>query len=235
MARVSGYARVIKYLLFLFTFLFVITGIILLSLGIALHTNEHAYAELLPSFPFLNVGNLLIVVGVLVFIVSFAGCFGAMRESRCLLSVFIISLVVIFILEMLVGALGYANRNKVKSFVTNDLKHGLDQYEENESYKAAWDEIQSKLMCCGVEKPDDWYLNSTFTENSVPDSCCLEMKVGCGRDGSGTFTTGCKEAMTTTLEANLSGVAAGGIIIALFEIVGFTFGIVLCCFISSTD
>lgn len=134
---------------------------------------------------------------------------------------------IIFLLELLVGALGYANRNRVSDFVTNDLKGGLDQYEENEPYKDAWDDIQSQLMCCGVERPDDWYLNSTFGESQVPDSCCKEIKEGCGRDGSAAFSTGCREVMTATLESNLSGVAAGGIIIALFQIVGLAFAVVL--------
>ena len=32
-----------------------------------------------------NVGFLLLLIGVVVFIVSFAGCIGALRENMCLL------------------------------------------------------------------------------------------------------------------------------------------------------
>ncbi|KAJ8023470.1 Tetraspanin-9 [Holothuria leucospilota] len=222
MATVGGFARVIKYLLFLFTFVFVVTGIILLSLGIALHTKEQAFAVLLPTFPFLNVGNLLIAVGIIVFLVSFLGCFGAMRESRLLLLLFIGFLLLIFILEMAIGGLGYRYRNEVTDFVTDDLKDGLMQYMNDTSYMEAWDQIQSELMCCGVVHPDDWYRNSTFKQNQVPDSCCKPENIHpmCGRDGSAVYNQGCKQVMIIALQSNLAGVAAGGIIIALFEVLG---------------
>ena len=59
----------------------------LLALGILLNVKNAGYATLLSSVPFMNVANLCIAVGVIVMIVAFLGCCGAIRENALLLLV----------------------------------------------------------------------------------------------------------------------------------------------------
>ena len=55
----------------------------------------------------------LIIVGVIVFIVAFLGCCGAIKEHYCMVTTFAVLLSIIFILEVAAGALGLAYRKKV--------------------------------------------------------------------------------------------------------------------------
>ena len=59
----------------------------------------------------------LIIVGVIVFIVAFLGCCGAIKEHYCMVTTFAIFMIVIFILEVAAGALGLAYKKKVTLFI----------------------------------------------------------------------------------------------------------------------
>lgn len=36
----------------------------------------------------------------------------------------------------------------------------------------AWDVIQRKMMCCGVDSPRNWFDTNNNTAAGVPASCC---------------------------------------------------------------
>ena len=55
----------------------------------------------------------IIIVGVIVFVIGFLGCCGAIKENYCMVTTFAILLGIIFILEIVAGALGFAYRKKV--------------------------------------------------------------------------------------------------------------------------
>ncbi|KAF4792394.1 tetraspanin 8 [Turdus rufiventris] len=59
--------------------------------------------------------DLLIAVGAIIMILGFLGCCGAVRESRCMLMLFFIALLLILILQIIVGILGAVNKSKVES------------------------------------------------------------------------------------------------------------------------
>merc|ERR1712212_61881 len=48
----------------------------------------------------LNVGYLLIAVGAVLLIIGFLGCCGAIKESRCMLLMFFVIVLVVFIAEV---------------------------------------------------------------------------------------------------------------------------------------
>ena len=45
--------------------------------------------------------------------------------------------------------------------------------------KSLTDQLQQTYACCGVNKATDWK-SQTFNRTSTPDSCCLQVTVGCG-------------------------------------------------------
>lgn len=57
----------------------------------------------------------LIVVGAIVFVIGFLGCCGAIKENYCMVTTFAVLLAIIFLLEIVAGALGFAYKNKVSS------------------------------------------------------------------------------------------------------------------------
>ena len=75
-----------------------------------------------------------------------------------------------------------------------------------EAVTKAWDAVQERLECCGVNTWTDWQLNST----SVPDSCCLGDWAGCGLEASEDtlHSRGCFSAFKQKFVDNLDNVGS---------------------------
>ena len=128
-----------------------------------------------------NVGFLLLLIGVVVFIVSFAGCIGALRENMCLLrSVWIflplrviitlrrfysLCLLLFFLAEMTVIALGFIYPHKLTEFLEKELSQKLIQsYRDDLDFQNIIDLIQQDFECCGLSSfgYEDWNNNEYF-------------------------------------------------------------------------
>uniref|UniRef100_A0A8B9H5A5 Tetraspanin 2b n=1 Tax=Astyanax mexicanus TaxID=7994 RepID=A0A8B9H5A5_ASTMX len=88
MGKVEGGMKCVKYLLFIFNFIFWMMGSLVLAVGLWLRLEQDTVALLgsdgAPENFFIGV-YILIVAGGLVMLVGFFGCCGAVRESQCLL------------------------------------------------------------------------------------------------------------------------------------------------------
>ncbi|KAL6429212.1 hypothetical protein ACFW04_008142 [Cataglyphis niger] len=77
----------IKYLLFIFNFIFVLCGLAILVVGVLVRIGDQKYAEEMKditgdlAFPSIA----LIVIGSIIFVIAFFGCCGAIRESHCMI------------------------------------------------------------------------------------------------------------------------------------------------------
>ena len=89
------------------------SGLILIIIG-AIVRDKYGdkFADL--SAQFANAPVLIIVVGVIVFVIGFLGCCGAVKENYCMVTTFAVLLALIFILEIVAGALGISYKNKVR-------------------------------------------------------------------------------------------------------------------------
>ncbi|XP_071809077.1 tetraspanin-9-like [Asterias amurensis] len=228
---VEGCGKCVKYLVFLFNLLFFISGCAILALGIVLHVREGGYATLLPTLPFLNAANICIAAGLIVMFVAFLGCCGAIKENACMLLLFFCFLLLIFVLEIVAGVVGFIYKAQVEKAVTDDLIKGLKGYGEEgqDGLTSAWDRLQSDLMCCGVNGSSDWGQSSPmFTGDQTPDSCCETQVDGCGKKATAKkYMDGCKKTLITNLEDRIYYIAAGGIAIGVFQILGMIFSMVL--------
>ncbi|XP_072034122.1 tetraspanin-9-like [Amphiura filiformis] len=223
----DGFAKVIKYLLFLFNLIFFLSGATLFGLGITLNVQNAGYATLLPSVPFMNVANLCIAVGAIVIFVAFLGCCGAVQEHTHLLLVFFISLLLIFILEIVAGSLGFVYRQKIDQYIRKDLKAGLHNYNHEPGLQKAWDSLQKELDCCGIDGPGDWKNATGFDEGPFPDSCCKVVATDCAISGDEARQQGCLEGLRRLLEDNVYYVGAISIAVGIFEILGMAFAMYL--------
>ena len=70
---------------------------------------------------FLNISLILILMGFIVFIVSFAGCLGALRENTCLLRFYSLCLLLFFLCEMSVAIVGFIFPNKINALLEESL------------------------------------------------------------------------------------------------------------------
>jgi len=228
----EGCARIVKILMFIFNFIFFVAGIVVMAVGIYVNVVDGDFAQILPSFPYLSAGNLLIACGVIVLVVGFLGCCGAIKESPCMLLIFFFLLLLILILEIVAGALAFTYRNQVEGFVIKDLTNGLSQYNKSQSLTKAWDVLQSELKCCGVNTSSDWMSpNVTLAPGAMfPDSCCMDGFVkGCAVNGSMPYGLGCQKELTMKLQDNIYLVGAVGIAFGLIQILGLVFSMCLYC------
>uniref|UniRef100_A0AAR5PSX6 Tetraspanin n=1 Tax=Dendroctonus ponderosae TaxID=77166 RepID=A0AAR5PSX6_DENPD len=181
-------AKTIKYLMFAFNFVFVITGMIIIGVGAAVKTIYTQYADFLDT-QYFSLPNMLIATGALIFLVSFFGCCGAIKENWILLAIFTFLLCIICLFEFASGIAGYVLRSQTAAYLDTRLRADLSTY--NESTHAIWDLIQSNFECCGVDSYADW--SQYFGESGeLPVSCCPSVSgvVGAFYCNSASTTTG---------------------------------------------
>uniref|UniRef100_A0A3Q2XBN6 Tetraspanin 2b n=1 Tax=Hippocampus comes TaxID=109280 RepID=A0A3Q2XBN6_HIPCM len=122
MGKVEGGMKCVKYLLFVFNFIFWLMGSFVLAVGLWLRFDPETVSLLngdkAPDTYFIGV-YILIGAGSLVMLVGFFGCCGAVRESQCLLGSFFACLLIIFGAEVAAGVFGFLNKDKIIEDVQN--------------------------------------------------------------------------------------------------------------------
>ncbi|KAL3269915.1 hypothetical protein HHI36_008972 [Cryptolaemus montrouzieri] len=135
---------------------------------------------------------------------------------------FSILLVLIFVLEVTAGVLGYIHRSEVGVMLEDKLNSTISEYYKNDEIKNTWDIAQHEGECCGITGPSDW---KNFT---LPHTCCPNTH----DDGSCTmknpdhYTASCFEQLKETF-SNYAAIIGGiGIGISLSQLIGIIFA---CC------
>uniref|UniRef100_A0A3P9MBW4 Tetraspanin 2b n=2 Tax=Oryzias latipes TaxID=8090 RepID=A0A3P9MBW4_ORYLA len=122
MSKVQGGMKFVKYLLFVFNFIFWVSGLLVLAVGLWLRFDPSTVLLLTddgaPENYFIAV-YILLGAGGLMIIVGFFGCFGAIRESQCLLASFFACLLIIFGAEITAGVFGFLNKEQISEEVQN--------------------------------------------------------------------------------------------------------------------
>ncbi|CAD1479589.1 unnamed protein product, partial [Heterotrigona itama] len=149
-----------------------ITGIILLSIGIAIHGVYYNYQHFLDN-KFLSVPSLLIAIGTIIFFIAFFGCCGAVRENYCMIVTFTSLLVIVFILELSGGISGYVLRARASSIIQNKMRDSMQQYQNSSEISALWDNLQRDFHCCGTANASDWITIGHMNKTNLPASCCV--------------------------------------------------------------
>ncbi|KAJ8373481.1 hypothetical protein SKAU_G00040610 [Synaphobranchus kaupii] len=123
-------SKCIKYCLFLFNLLFWISGCIILGVSIYIKVSKDSNQITKLNIPGVD---LLIAIGVIIMVLGFLGCCGAIKENKCMLLLFFIGLLIIFILLLAAGILGAVGEDKVVDWVKDELKALLPLSNQPES------------------------------------------------------------------------------------------------------
>jgi len=198
--------------MFVFNFLFVICGLVLIIVG-ALVTKKD-YTIFMDS-KYVTAPTILIVVGVVIFLVAFLGCCGAVKENHCMVMTFGLLLFVIFVVELAGGISAYVYKSDVKTFLKDNMLNTIKQNKSDANI--IWDEMQTKWRCCGVEGFKDY----TDNNRTIPKSC--DCQVGTDHCKNEIYDQGCLEQMKTKI-MNVIGIV-GGVAIGLgvVELLGCMF------------
>lgn len=230
-----------KFSLFFLNVLFWLVGVIIVAIGIFVLVESKDFYKSLADLSF-QPSVLLFMMGAFIFIITFIGCIGALRENTCLLCTYAGVLTIILLFMLGVGVVGFLYKEKVESKVTSTMKNAFNHYRDpkKEDLKNLIDAVQKDFECCGVESYNDWnndlYFNCSASFNGlqpashcgVPFSCCrveLQLNTQCGygiRKPEVTlterrkviYTASCIEQGKAWLARNL--VLIGGICIGIF-------------------
>ena len=218
----------VKYIVFIFNFLFLLAGIAFIAIGAVYLLGIKSFTATLDKtgIPFSLAPSLLIVFGVIVFVISFFGCCGAIKESSCLLITYGIILLVLFLLQVAIGVyafIQFKDSNGVdKMKIEDELTKTLRSYNTNNQAKETFDSLQSQLECCGVKGPNDWLPGPT-----VPPSCCKRDAAVCY--SSDAHREGCFEVLYKFLRKSITIIGIVIVSIGAIELLGAISALCLSC------
>ncbi|KAH1176280.1 CD63 antigen [Mauremys mutica] len=226
----EGGMKCVKFLVFFFNFLFWLCGIALIVIGILVQI-ELNKTLIMHSVSASGAPIVIIVVGVVIFFVSFFGCCGAAKENYCMVTTFAILLTCIFLVEIAAAIAGYIFKDKVRTALQDRLEVAVRKYGNDSLIRDTMDELQRKYSCCGAHNYTDWFGVEPFKSNhSVPKSCCWANATMATCNINPTATTinvrGCAGSIEAWLKKHIVIVAAVALGIAFFELLGIVFA---CC------
>ena len=258
---VKGCLACVKYIVVLINFIFWLAGVALLSLSIWMYVDTASYLATDHNDKFFISIYILMAAGSLMTLVGFLGCCGAMQESSCMLGSFSTFVILIFAAEIAGAVYGYSHQDEVKRAITKRVTNMIrNEYSVQDAVTVAVDKMQENLMCCGATGISDWS-NSSFNNKvkdpsllekllpsaafRVPRSCCVskessECDTATNIVAANTFTSqlysdGCLSKVEEKVEKHLFTIIVVGISIAIIQIFGFVFSLVLCCAVSGRD
>jgi len=118
-----------------------------------------------------NAAILIVIIGSVILLVAGIGCCGAWKESKCLLGVFFISMILVCALVVAVVIIFYVYPGKLRT----GFKTVFDEYIKNGD-KASQDVVNSvekTFKCCGVNGIAD------YTPERPAPAHCTKQSTGC--------------------------------------------------------
>ncbi|KAK4311625.1 hypothetical protein Pmani_016882 [Petrolisthes manimaculis] len=237
--EMTGCGKCVRFLMFVVNFVIWVASIAILVLGIWTVVDRPYLEQLLGSEMYMTAAYILIATGCVIFFVSFLGCFGALREVKCMLLTYFIIVLLLFIILLIGGILGYVFKDKAKITVNHAMMVAIKEYDSTSEKKTAvtkaWDETQQAMKCCAIQEQEEWVkLNSEFNVNKrVPKSCCkidtsgLMMECQRNPTDANSYTEGCFEKAVEFVEEHALIIGGVGIAVALIMVLGLILSIVL--------
>jgi len=181
----------------------------------------------------------MLLMGVYTFLVTMFGLIMKGYEKRRWFVIYAILLSIAFIgqLTSLYFTWQITTILSIGSVGGSHVVDSLSNYQIDSKITNSWDDMQTRLMCCGGNNWNTGYADYRGTpigqsSDSVPDSCCISPNEGCGRGvlkespivvRDKIFVHGCVEILTRRLNnevVNIITIYAGvSLFVALVEIV----------------
>ncbi|XP_074000464.1 tetraspanin-8 [Numenius arquata] len=234
----AGVSSCMKYSMFIFNFLFWVCGVVILGVSVWIRVSEAAQEEVDIDSSLFSGADLLIAVGAIIMVLGFLGCCGAIKESRCMLLLFFIGLLLILILQVTGGILGAMYRSQVETSLNKTLLQTVyllqNSTKEAEVFQEKFHKFERRHQCCGVLiGPADWGQNfnkpvgnskacACEIENPLADLCIMY-------EGRYVYKKPCREVVMQYINSHLltiMGIAFG---LAIIEILGLGFSMSLFC------
>ncbi|KAL7642889.1 UNVERIFIED_CONTAM: hypothetical protein RMT77_006177 [Armadillidium vulgare] len=217
----------IQYLVFLFNLIFFAGGLVLIIVGGIAQGFFKEYIQFFDN-EFKTPAMGLIILGAIILVVSFFGCCGARKQNVCMLNTFSFFLGLLLVMEIIAAITIAAYKSDIENEVARNMNTTMFKYGPNDTLATnAWDDLQETYKCCGTYNYTNWKDTEFSKGYRVPDSCCKEIREGCG-NGTLTsqekpediYTSGCFDSLKASAKHNLGIIIGAAVAIAIVQVVG---------------
>ena len=207
-----------KTLLMLFNFVFWVSGIIMLCIGIWMRIQLRDYIDM--SMEGRGAALLALAsLGAILTLAATLACCCTARGHPALLYLYGAFLAVVALLELGAGASVYAYRSSLNERFDQGLNESMAVYGQDEVKSTHIDTMQSTLHCCGNRGYTDWF--NTYPQKEIPLSCCKVTKATCDTtDTNEIYTQGCYTRVLDLINSNIGLVAGTAIGVAFLPLIG---------------
>ncbi|XP_041853061.1 tetraspanin 35 [Melanotaenia boesemani] len=238
----------LKVMMFAFNGIIFLAGATILGVGIWVKVDSGSVLSFLGKIEqapaalsqLLNVGYLLIAIGALLVIIGFLGCCGAIKESKCMLLLFFIIVLLVFIAEVAGAIVILAFRPLADQLIsqvgTAAVASIRKDFGRNPDVTGLWNSTMSTLSCCGFNNFTDFTSSPYYTtkNSTYPPQCCLGV-VQCNQTlAQSTGIYGCYPRIKLLIDKNAVVIVAVAFGIAALEICAMVVSMILYCRIKST-
>lgn len=218
--------RLIKFIIFIISFMFGLTAFMLLAVGSTISTIFDDF-EIFMDDHFFTPANLMIFISICLMIVAITGCIGAFKESTMLVNIFGVLLFIVFSMELTAAVLAYLLHGQVSMMLVRTMNDAFMAYKENTYIASGIDFLQTNLECCGIDSPDDWsqVFEQKANKTVVPDSCCGLMDKDERNECLQFYQYGCLPQLNFIIQKSAMLIASGALTVAFVQFLG-----VICAF-----
>ncbi|KAM9280207.1 tetraspanin-1 [Cariama cristata] len=226
----------IKVMMILFNLAIFLGGGTLLGVGIWVTVDGQSFLNIFGTISssilqVVNVSYFLIVIGSILLVIGFLGCYGAQKESKCLLMMFFSVVLIIFIAEIAAAVVALVYTGFAETLLTAVVTPLLkEKYGVDKSLTHIWNVTMREVHCCGLNNYTD-FTDSYWLEQhkTYPEPCCKDLEPCNGTVAAQSDVPGCFSQILEEIKTNagvVGGVAAG---IAALEIAAMTVSMYLYC------
>jgi len=252
-------ANVIKYLLFATNFAVFVVGCAVLGIGIYALVDGADLVDIVESADadvnlkvFTSAAIILIVVSVFVVILTFFGCCGAIKESKCMLGTYFTLILAMFVVMIVGAVIGYSqSMDEVRGAVEKSMDKFKDNVDaegvskEEKAITNAWNTLQEDFTCCGTyfngtsDVGNSWVQEGPYPvgDFKVPKSCCNrfdtdEAITNCRKNPynlpNDEKLEGCFDKFEDLLNDNKDKILIVGVVIVVIMFLNMLFAFAMC-------
>uniref|UniRef100_A0A8C5LZJ3 Tetraspanin n=1 Tax=Leptobrachium leishanense TaxID=445787 RepID=A0A8C5LZJ3_9ANUR len=231
----------LKTLLIIYSFVFWITGVILLAVGVWGKLTLGTYISLIAENS-TNAPYVLIGTGTTIIVFGLFGCFATCRGSPWMLKLYAMFLSLVFLAELIAGISGFVFRHEIKDTFLRTYTEAIQNYNGKDERSNAVNNVQENLRCCGIQSYTNWTISSYWQTDGIPSSCCANLTDCNPVDmrnmtiaSTKVYQRGCYELVTDFMEINMGIIAGVAFGIAFSQLIGMLLACCLSRFITANQ
>ncbi|XP_048238756.1 CD63 antigen-like [Haliotis rufescens] len=185
-----------------------------------------------------DVATVLLVLGVVLFCISFLACCGACCKWRPFLVVFVILVILLILGIAVIGALFLVKdsvlHDTIRSSLVAKTKAEYASHKDG-AFIQITNVLALEMKCCGFTGPSDFVKNVTTDFQEVPVTCCKELGQKCltNREAKDIQQTGCYEKLQDMIENSKTWAIVGLVGILVLLLLEVVFAILIVVDVSS--